>query len=122
MILTDHDGRLDDQGHTIPGQLSPYQDAGISLPASLFTKINSSKMTNIGMFFGFYENATLFPVGEQSASGREMVQTQVCSRVLAATLGQNINIRNLKPEESVIVTFRLSNKTNIVSGGHHKIS
>ena len=67
------------------------------------------------MFFGFYDNATLFPVGQESTDGNEAVQTQVCSHVLAATIGQDIDIRNLRPEEHVTITFRLLKECDVVS-------
>ena len=53
------------------------------------------------MFFGLYKTATLFPVSEQGSEGREM---RVISRVLAATVGQNLNISNLN--EPVTVVFK----------------
>ena len=99
----------------IPGQLFPEQDAAISLPASLFKVINTTDMSNVGMFFGLYENATLFPVGRESAANSETIQTQVCSRVLAATVGQSISVQDLQTDESVMVTFRLQNKLGMVS-------
>ena len=102
--------------NTIPGQLSPQQQAAISLPASLFNNVPSDSIgfgDSIGMFFGYYENATLFPVGGASrtdSSTSAPRQPQVCSHVLSATVGQNVVLRGLSPEESVMLTFRLEDK------------
>lgn len=94
----------------------PQQDAAISLPSSLFKVIDSGFMPNVGLFFGIYENSTLFPIGGGGSSDNSAVkQTQVCSPVLAATVGQNISIKNLTSSESVTVTFRLQNKIGTVS-------
>ena len=82
--------------------------AAIHLPASLFKRIDDS--ANVGMFFGLYDSATLFPVRRENSSIR---QTQVCSHVFAATVGQNMSFQNL--EQSVIVTFRLQDKERMVS-------
>ena len=104
-----------DREHVIPGHLFPEQNAAISLPASLFNSISTVDMNNVGMFFGLYENATLFPVGRESSTKSKTSHTQVCSGVLAATVGQAISIQDLSPDESVMVTFRLQNKLGIVS-------
>ena len=112
----DYDGHRD-QEHVIPGQLSQGQDAAISLPSSLFKTIDSSKNTNIGMFFGFYDTAILFPVSQESteSDGNEAMQRRVCSHVLAATVGRDIDIRNLGPEENVTISFRLLQECDVVS-------
>ena len=88
------------------GQLSPQQVASIHLPASLFAILNDS--TQVGVFYGIYENSTLFPVRETSASTSALRETQVHSVVLAATVGQNVTIQNLT--DFVTVAFRLQNK------------
>ena len=62
------------------------------------------------MFFGFYDNATLFPIGGTSTDSSAPRQPQVCSHILAATVGQNIDLRDLNPEESVTLTFRIEDK------------
>lgn len=99
----------------IQGQLLEEQEAAIFLPASLFKAVGvQTSTTNIGIVFGLYENATLFPVGGD-VDNSQTIQTEVYSRVLAATVGQSITVENLQPEESVIVTFRLMNKQGTVS-------
>lgn len=93
------------------GQLSPQQDAAIILPRSLFQMINDSD--SVGVFFGLYEMATLFPVGGGNADSNAPRQTQVCSQVLTATVGQSVSLQNL--EQSVTVVFRLQDKEGMVS-------
>ena len=94
----------------VPGQLSPERNASIRLPASLFRRIKDH--ANVGVFFGRYETATLFPVGGASINNVSR-QTQVCSQVLAATAGQNISLQSL--EQPVTVTFRLQCKEGMVN-------
>ena len=95
-----------------PGQLLPQQDAAISLPASLFKRITSA---NVGVFFGLYKNATLFPVDGEKADNSASRRTQVGSQVLAATVGQNVSLQNLAQTESVTVVLRLQYKEGTVS-------
>lgn len=95
----------------IPGQLSSQQDVVIRLPPSLFQTI--SGRANIGVFFGRYERATLFPVGRRMSENINSRQTQVCSQVVAATVGRNMQLHNL--EQPVIVTLRLQTKQGNVS-------
>lgn len=94
----------------VSGQVSMQQDIdAISLPQSLFQKLNNNS-ANIGVFYGLYETATLFPVGNTDTSAPR--QLQVCSRILATTVGQNVTIENL--EEPVTVTLRLQDKEGMV--------
>lgn len=67
-------------------------------------------MPNVGMFFGLYKNATLFPVGGENTDISAPRQPQVCSHILSATVGQNIDLSNLNPEDQVKLTFRLEDK------------
>ena len=95
-----------------PGQVSMQQDIdAISLPQSLFQTLNDSA-NNIGVFYGLYETATLFPVGGGNTDTSAPRQLQVCSHVLATTVGQNVTIRNL--EEPVTVMLRLREKEGMV--------
>lgn len=80
-----------------PGRLLSGEKAAIHLPPSLFSEI----VGNVGMFFGLYETATLFPTSGQSSEGKEI---RVISPVLAATVSQNLNIANL--EEPVTAAFK----------------
>ena len=66
-------------------------------------------MPSVGMFFGLYENATLFPVGGENSDISAPRQPQVCSNILSATVGQNMDLRNLN-EDPVKLTFRLEDK------------
>ena len=81
------------------GMNSFQEDAAIDLPAQLFRQL--SDHTSVGMFFGLYEIPSLFPIGGTNSTSRK---TEIYSRVLAATVGQNITIKNLK--ETVNITFR----------------
>ena len=87
----------------MPGQLPPQQDAAISLPASLFRRVNDRE--NVGVFFAFYETATLFPVGGGRSDREALRQTQVGSQILAATVDSAEELVDL--EEPVTVVFRL---------------
>ena len=93
----------------------PEIDTAIRLPASLFERIKDRANAYVGVFFGRYETATLFPVGEASVNSSAPRQIQVCSQVLAATVGQNMSLQNL--EHPVRVMFRLLNhcKGGVVS-------
>ena len=95
----------------MPGQLSSKQDVVIRLPPSLFQTI--SGRANLGVFFGRYERATLFPVGRRMSENNNSRRMQVCSQVVAATVGQNMQLQNL--EQPVIVTLRLQTKQGNVS-------
>ena len=44
------------------------QDASISLPPSLFAKLDPVNTTEVGIGFTFYETAALFPLSEGSPS------------------------------------------------------
>ena len=87
----------------MPGQLSA--DAAIRLPPSLFEQLNN--LPNVGAFFGRYETATLFPVGGSNN------RTQVGSQVVAATVGQNLPLRNLP--EPVTIILKLQSGIGLVS-------
>ena len=84
-------------------ELTPQQVGAISLPASLFRRVNDRE--NVGVFFTFYESATLFPVGGGSSDREALRQTQVGSQVLAATVDSAKELIDL--EESVTIVFRL---------------
>lgn len=105
-LITDNRGQIKEANNK-PGQLMSGQQAAINLPASLFNHVT---MPSVGMFFGLYENATLFPVGGASTDSSASRQPQVCSHILSATVGQNIDFRELNSEDSVMLTFRLDDK------------
>ena len=92
----------------MPGQLSPQQDAAISLPASLFQTITDRE--DVGIFFALYNSSTLFPVdrGRDRDAPR---RREVGSRVLAATVGPGLDFQNLT--ENITIVLRLT--TNYVS-------
>ena len=97
---------------TMPGQLSPQQDAAIRLPPSIFESFNNR--ASVGVFFGRYEVATLFPIDRGNNNSEPVSrQTQVGSQVLAATVGQNLHLQNLS--EPVTVTLKLQNREGLVS-------
>ena len=94
----------------MPSQLSPQQDAAIRLPPSLFEELNN--LPNVGIFFGRYENSTLFPVRRNITNGR---LTQVGSQVLAATVGQNLPLRNLPEPVTITLSLKLPIRGGMVS-------
>lgn len=85
------------------------QDAAISLPATLFQRVNDQE--NVGVFFAFYETATLFPVGGQDAISDRNIsrRTQVGSQIVAATIATSQELTNL--ENPVTIVFRLQLNT-----------
>ena len=91
-------------GEVMPGQLLPQQDAAINLPASLFGLINDRP--NVGVFFALYDVSTLFPVNQDAPVNRDTrtpVQTEVGSRVIAATVGPGINFQNLNEPVTIVL-------------------
>ena len=92
---------VDDEDQVSPGQLLPQQDAAISLPASLFQTITDRE--DVGIFFALYNTSTLFPVNrglDRSAPRR----TEVGSRILATTVGPDLDFPNL--EDNITIVFR----------------
>ena len=85
-------------------------EAAIDLPASLFRDQWLGDRTSIGIFFGLYETASLFPTGEIKSTSRT---TEIYSYVLAATVGQNLSIKDLK--DPVVISFKPQNKEGRVS-------
>ena len=91
----------------MPDQLSPQFDAAISLPGSLFELIDNH--ANTGIFFIKYDLPILFPVegGGNNINRTTTTQTEVGSRILAATVGAGLNFQNLEKHRNVTVIFRL---------------
>ena len=85
------------------------EGTGIELPASLFQRLGD-QLSSIGIFFGLYETATLFPIGGTTSDSRI---TEIYSQVLAATVGQNLTIQNL--ESPVTISFKPQNPEGKVS-------
>ena len=78
------------------------EGTGIELPASLFQQLGDQLTgSSVGIFFGLYETATLFPTGGTSSDSRT---TEIYSQVLAATVGHNLTIQNL--ESPVTISFK----------------
>lgn len=90
---------------------SLQEGTGIELPASLFQRFGD-QFNSVGIFFGLYETATLFPTGGTS-SDSESRTTEIYSQVLAATVGHNLIIQNL--ESPVIISFKPQNPEGKVS-------
>ena len=99
----------------IIGQPTTQQEAAISLPASVFTRIIQ---TNVGIFFAFYNRPTLFPFREgRTTINNNIVRRQsdtvsdterrIGSPILASTIVDDnfTNFDNLT--EPVTVTLRL---------------
>lgn len=90
-----------------PGQLLPGEDAAVHLPPSLFENTG-----DVGMFFGLYRTATLFPVSGQSSGGREL---RVFSHIVAATVGQSLDISNLKDCVTIVFKSQPTTEEGLVS-------
>lgn len=98
------DKGFDNDTSVEPGQLLPQQEAAISLPPSLFERLDDRE--NVGVFFAHYEDTTLFPVRRPNTDVRETnIQTQVGSQIIAATVDSKTQLTNLT--EPVLITFRL---------------
>lgn len=96
---------IDDGAQVMPGQLSPQQNAAISLPASLFGTIADRE--NVGVFFALYNTPILFSVdGRNSTRARAPRRAEVGSSVIAATVGPGLNFSKL--QDNVTIVFRLS--------------
>ena len=85
------------------GRLQPQQHAAISLPHSLFEMIGDR--TDVGVFFVLYDRPTLFPVDGRRNNSDVPRQTDVGTRVLAATVGPGLNFQNLA--DPVVIVLRL---------------
>lgn len=87
--------------------LSPQLDVAISIPASLFELIAGEK-DNISIFFIRYDDSTLFPVagGQKKFNNNASMRTEVGSTILAATVGIDLNIKDLEDQMNVTVLFR----------------
>ena len=105
---------LDDTGMSndisTPGLLDPQQNADISLPVSLFQRINDTN--NVGIFFTFYQTGTLFPVGGVSTDIEAAKRTQVGSSIVGASIVSTADTTDL--EDPVVITFRLRSIPNTV--------
>ena len=90
------------------GDLSPQQDASISLPPSLFEQL--SDKDNASVFFVHYEKTTLFPVSEGSKSSQDdsTKKTEVGSSVVAATVAFGVEFQDLEDDMKVTVVLRLT--------------
>ena len=88
--------------------LSPQQDASISLPPPLFERL--SDKDNASVFFVHYEKTTLFPVGEGSKSSQDdsTKKTEVGSSVVAATVAFGVEFQDLEDDMKVTVVLRLT--------------
>lgn len=98
-------------------QTISQEDTSISLPPSLFNNQNIPlDYPNIGIAFGNYYIATLFPVGGERAGSIGGRQTQVGSNIVSAIVGRGIEFKNLL--EPVTSRFRLQisqGKVSIIS-------
>lgn len=102
-------------------QTISQEDTSISLPPSLFNNQNISlDHPNIGIAFGNYYIATLFPVGEERAGSIGGKQTQVGSNIVSAIVGRGIEFEKLL--EPVTTRFRLQISQGKVSRISIKLS
>lgn len=91
------------------GQLSSELDAAVSLPATLFERIDDRD--TIGVFVALYDTPVLFPVGGEYyyvVSNSSSKQRIVGSRVLAATVGPGFNFQNLIEPVTILLRLQLA--------------
>ena len=82
--------------------LQQDQDVSISLPPSLFAKLDLMNTTEVGIGFTFYETAALFPLPEGSPSN-----LTIGSSVIGAFVaGQSFS----DVQDPVIIYFRLTHQ------------
>ena len=110
-LLLDNDGTPGEE-QIFSNQLSSKQNGAIRLSAPLFQTLDQNNSTSIGVFFGIYQEDTLFPVSGRENDTSTARQTKVFSSVLSATVGQNMAFDNLTQEELVTVLFRVQQKND----------
>ena len=88
-----------------PGQLPSQFDAAISLPATLFQRINDR--LNVGIYFAHYEIPSLFPVAGESGGSSLPRQTIVSSDIIAATVGTGLDFENLVDPVTVLLRLQV---------------
>ena len=93
--------------------MSPRQEAAISLPASLFERIDDQE--NVGVFFAFYETATLFPVSGGNTDSNATIQTQVGSQIVAATVDSNQDLSNLENPVTIVFRLQLNSTSEVIA-------
>ena len=89
--------------------LSYQLDAAISLPPSLFQRINNHD--TVGIFFAFYKISSLFPVSGEVVNTSSV--RRKTSHIIAATVGPDIYLKKL--DEPVIILLRLPVNESSVS-------
>ena len=93
-----------------PSQLSPQLSAAVSLPATLFERIDNRD--NVGIFFALHEASTLLPAGgDFSGTFSPPRKASVGSHILAATVGSGINFQNLDEPVTVLFQLQISNSS-----------
>ena len=98
-----------------PSQLSPQQNVSIILPPSLFTRL-SDEHDAVGLVFGVYKTATLFPVVGETADGNRSTVKAIGSNIVLANVGAGsdiIDFQNL--DDPVTITLRIQTSSEIVS-------
>ena len=86
------------------GQLSSELDAAVSLPATLFERIDDRD--TIGVFVALYDTPILFPAGGESNSSSK--RRIVGSQILAATVGPGFNFQNLIEPVTILLRLQLA--------------
>ncbi len=96
--------------------MPPGQDAAIDLPATLFQRVNDQE--NVGVFFAFYETATLFPIRRQTAEtvNDEIIkETEVGSQIVAATVDSSQEITDLENPVTIVFRLQINTTTEVVT-------
>lgn len=108
---------IDDEKYVVTADIQtssspviPYY--GISLPPSLFKRINDTDTNSTGLVFTVYKKSTLFPVGRNTfSSNMEDTITQVGTDIIAANVGRDIAFENL--QDPVTIILQLENQNNV---------
>lgn len=89
---------MSDSGSALAGArdftLPPDFLASVSLPPSLFGRINNDDVESVGVFFALYRESTLFPVRDMVGQERTVHPT-VVSPIVASTVGPGFDFSNL---------------------------
>ena len=85
----------------------------VSLPPSLFQKINDTDTNSTGLVFTLYEKSTLFPVGRKAMSTglAHTTTTQVGTNIIVATVGRDVVFEDL--QDPVTIILQLEGKNNV---------
>ena len=81
--------------------------AAVSLPPSLFSTITDrTSDDNVGIFFTFYEDSTLFPLRRIVRTDNSTLRPVIASGIVGATVGPGLEFVDLDPTARVEIILR----------------